>query len=348
MDKKPDDLNDLKKLHQAYEKICEEMREIVVGQDEVVEQLLTSIFARGHCILEGVPGLAKTLMVSTLAQCLSLSFKRIQFTPDLMPSDITGTDVLQEDQKTGERIFTYIKGPIFANIVLGDEINRAPPKTQAALLEAMQEHQVSAGGQLHRLPEPFFVLATMNPIEQEGTYSLPEAQLDRFMMKAVVQYPSFEEEREIYRLPAGTSEKKLEPVVSGEEIIEIQKLVSQIPISDYALDYTIRVVRSTRRADELSPEFIRKWVGWGAGPRAGQSLIKAARARAGLRGLSEVGIDDIRAVAVPVLRHRLMLNYTAEAENQTHDGIIQRLLDSVPENSSQEALDAGAANVLKS
>src|SRR5580704_12063538 len=268
-----DDLDGLARLRTARDQIRKQVAGTIVGQEDVVEQLLVCLFARGHCILEGVPGLAKTLLVRTLARCLSLEFNRIQFTPDLMPSDITGTDVMYEDRGTGERTFKFLNGPLFANVVLADEINRTPPKTQAALLEAMQERQVSAGGKRHALPDPFFVLATQNPIEQEGTYALPEAQLDRFLLKVFVGYPSEEEERKIYRLT--TSDACVDPtaVLSGEEILKLQHIVRRVPISDLCVQYVARLVRSTRPADPAAPQFIRDWALWGVGPRGGQSLI---------------------------------------------------------------------------
>src|SRR5580704_14378557 len=269
------DLSGLARLKEAHQRLRQEIARVVVGQDRVVEQLMMAIFARGHCILEGVPGLAKTLMVSTLAECLSLKFHRIQFTPDLMPSDITGTEVLHEDRGTGERQLKYMPGPIFANIVLADEINRTPPKTQAALLEAMQERQVSAGGNRHPLPDPFFVLATQNPIEQEGTYPLPEAQLDRFLLKIFVSYPTDEEERKIYRLTTGDTSFDPQPVLGGDEMLKLQRIVRRVPISDLCVDYVARIVRSTRPAEPMAPLFIKNWVLWGIGPRGGQSLIMA-------------------------------------------------------------------------
>ncbi len=276
--KAADDLAGLQRLRAARDEIRRQISGVIVGQDEVIEQLLVCLFARGHCVLEGVPGLAKTLLVRTLAQCLSLDFNRIQFTPDLMPSDITGTDVMYEDRGTGERSFRFIHGPLFANVVLADEINRTPPKTQAALLEAMQERQVSAGGKRHALPDPFFVLATQNPIEQEGTYPLPEAQLDRFLLKVFVGYPSEEEERRVYRLTTGESSAPPAAVVTGEEMLKLQAIVRRVPVSDLCVEYIARLVRSTRPSDPAAPKFIRDWVLWGVGPRGGQSLIMAGRA----------------------------------------------------------------------
>ena len=275
----------------------------------MVDQLLIAVFARGHCILEGVPGLAKTLMVNSLAQSLSLEFNRIQFTPDLMPSDITGTEVLYEDRGTGARELRFVPGPIFANLVLADEINRTPPKTQAALLEAMQERQVTAGGRRHALPDPFFVLATQNPIEQEGTYPLPEAQLDRFLFKIYITYPTPEEERRIYRMTTGASEAQISPILTGERIAELQKVVRRVPVSDICIDYAMDLVRATRGPEHGGPSYIKDWVSWGAGPRAGQALILASKAKAALSGRPSATIDDIQAVARPVLRHRIVINY---------------------------------------
>jgi len=297
-----------------------------------------------------VPGLAKTLMVSTLAECLSLQFHRIQFTPDLMPSDITGTEVLHEDRGTGERQLKYMAGPIFANIILADEINRTPPKTQAALLEAMQEHQVTSGGNRHPLPDPFFVLATQNPIEQEGTYPLPEAQLDRFLFKIFVGYPSRDEERQIYRRTTGLDEQKPTKVLEGSEIPRLQSLVRRVPVSDHCVDYAMSLVRATRSSepDEWQPAYVKKWIAWGAGPRAGQSLIIAAKARAALEGRTSVTVDDIRAVAQPVLRHRLVTTYSAQAEGQNPDSIIEALLRDVAARPGVNKLDGQVAQVFRS
>src|SRR6185437_14416266 len=271
------DLSELQELRSAHDQIRAQIASLIVGQDEVVEQLLMAVFARGHCILEGVPGLAKTLMVQTLARSLALDFNRIQFTPDLMPSDITGTEVLYEDRNTGARELRFVQGPIFANLILADEINRTPPKTQAALLEAMQERQVTAGGRRHALPDPFFVLATQNPIEQEGTYPLPEAQLDRFLFKVFVTYPKPEEERRIYRLTTGVDEPEIRAVLAGAQIATLQRLVRRVPVSDHAIDYAMDLVRATRGPAHGGPAYIGEWVSWGAGPRAGQSLILAAK-----------------------------------------------------------------------
>ncbi len=324
------DLAAVKRLQDGYRTIREEVAKIIVGQDEVIEQLLISIFARGHCLLIGVPGLAKTLLISTLARCLSLSFSRIQFTPDLMPSDITGTEVIQENKTTGERQFRFMPGPVFAHVILADEINRTPPKTQAALLEAMQEHQVTAAGQRHRLPEPFFVLATQNPIEQEGTYPLPEAQLDRFMFNTLVDYPDEDEEFAIMRRSTAIQDTALSTVIAGEEILALQQIVRRVPIADHVTRYAMRIVRSTRHETPEAPDFIKEWLSWGAGPRATQYLILGGKARCVLHGRNYVACEDIAAVAHPVLRHRIITNFNAEAEGITPDKIISRLLESVP------------------
>jgi MoxR-like ATPase len=342
------DLAGLEKLRTAHKSLREQIARVIVGQDEVLDQLMISIFARGHCMLEGVPGLAKTLMVSTLAECLSLDFHRIQFTPDLMPSDITGTEVLQEDRSTGARELRYVPGPIFANVVLADEINRTPPKTQAALLEAMQERHVSAGGHRHHLPDPFFVLATQNPIEQEGTYPLPEAQLDRFLFKVFVGYPSPDEERKIYRMTTGGQPQAVTKVLAGHEIPELQALVRRVPVSDHCLDYAMALVRSTRAGEPNAPAYTSKWIAWGAGPRAGQALILTAKARAALEGRSSVTIEDIRAVAPPVLRHRLVTTYAAQAEGHSSDSIIAKLLDDVPVRPGVAEVDGQVAQVFRS
>jgi MoxR-like ATPase len=340
------DLAELEQLRSAHDQIRQQIASRIVGQDEVVEQLLMAVFARGHCILEGVPGLAKTLMVQSLAQSLSLDFNRIQFTPDLMPSDITGTEVLYEDRNTGARELRFVHGPIFANLILADEINRTPPKTQAALLEAMQERQVTAGGRRHPLPDPFFVLATQNPIEQEGTYPLPEAQLDRFLFKIFISYPTPDEERRIYRLTTGVDEKEITATLSGERIAQLQRLVRRVPVSDHCIEYAMDLVRATRGPAHGGPSFIGEYVSWGAGPRAGQALILASKARAALAGRPSVSTDDIRAVAPPVLRHRIVVNYNAQAAGESSDSIVKRLLDDVPIRKG--AGDAAVAQVFRS
>ncbi len=321
--------DDVEKLHQlkaARESIEEELGRVIIGQKDVIEGLLVGLLSRGHCLLIGVPGLAKTLMISTLARCLDLSFSRIQFTPDLMPSDITGTEIIQEDRSSGRKEFRFVKGPVFANIVLADEINRTPPKTQAALLQAMQEHQVSAGGTTHILEEPFFVLATQNPIEQEGTYPLPEAQLDRFMFSLWVDYPSFDEETLIVKTTTSADAARIKPVLKGDEIIALQDLIRRIPVSDHVVEFAVRLARSTRPGGDGTPDYVRDWVRWGAGPRAGQYLILAAKARAALEGRPTPDIDDVRRAAFPVLRHRLVLSFNAEAEGVGAPQVIERLL----------------------
>ncbi len=340
------DLADLDELRQAHQEIREQIARQVVGQDEVVDQLLIAVFARGHCILEGVPGLAKTLMVNSLARSLSLAFNRIQFTPDLMPSDITGTEVLYEDRTSGVRELRFVPGPIFANLILADEINRTPPKTQAALLEAMQERQVTIGGHRHALPDPFFVLATQNPIEQEGTYPLPEAQLDRFLFKIFINYPTPDEERRIYRLTTGADQQEITPRLTGERIAALQRLVRRVPVSDQCIDYAMALIRATRGPEHGGPKYIGDWVSWGAGPRAGQALILAAKARAALAGRPSVSADDIRAVARPVLRHRIVINYNAQAVGESSDSIVKRLLDETPDGKG--AAHAAVADVFRS
>ncbi|MDR3617740.1 MAG: MoxR family ATPase [Paludisphaera borealis] len=340
------DLSELDDLRSVHEDIRRQIGRQIVGQDEVVEQLLMAVFARGHCILEGVPGLAKTLMVHALAQSLSLDFNRIQFTPDLMPSDITGTEVLYEDRQSGARELRFVPGPIFANLILADEINRTPPKTQAALLEAMQERQVTAGGHRHVLPDPFFVLATQNPIEQEGTYPLPEAQLDRFLFKVFITYPTPDEERRIYRLTTGVDQAEITPIVDGERIKALQRVVRRVPVSDHCIDYAMDLVRATRGTEYGGPKYIDEWLSWGAGPRAGQSLILASKAKAALEGRPSVSVDDLRAVAQPVLRHRLVVNYNAQASGETSDTIVARLLKDVPVRKG--APDAAASEIFRS
>ncbi len=325
-----DDLAAVEKLKEGYRVIAEEMGRIIVGQQQVIEELLISLFSRGHCLLVGVPGLAKTLMIRTLAKVLSLTFKRIQFTPDLMPSDITGTDIIQEDPETRDRKFVFLKGPVFANIVLADEINRTPPKTQAALLEAMQEHQVTASGRLYRLDEPFFVLATQNPIEQEGTYPLPEAQLDRFMFHVKVDYPSEDEELEIIRTTTSTVLPDLATVLNAADILALQDIVLRTPVPDHVYRYALRLARTTRPLTDAAPEWIRDWVSWGAGPRASQYLILGGKARAILRGRYAALIEDIQAVAPAVLRHRIVTNFNAESEGVTQDDIVARLIAELP------------------
>jgi MoxR-like ATPase len=317
-------------LAAAYEQMTEQIGKVIVGQTDVIEQLLMALFSRGHCLLVGVPGLAKTLLVSTVSRILHLSFKRIQFTPDLMPADITGTDILQDDPETGLRKFVFLPGPIFANMILADEINRTPPKTQAALLEAMQEHHVTAGGHSYHLPEPFFVLATQNPIEQEGTYPLPEAQLDRFMFNIIVGYPSRAEELDIMKRTTSVQKPKVEALLNGDQILALQEIVRQVVVADHVFAYAADLVRATRPRDAGVPKFIPELVAWGAGPRASQYLILGGKARAILHGRLHVTTDDVRAVAYPVLRHRLVTTFNADAEGVTTDDIISRLIKAVP------------------
>ncbi len=331
----PSDLQAVETLKNAREKILAELRKVIVGQDVVIDQLLAALFANGHVLLVGVPGLAKTLMVSSLARLLDLSFNRIQFTPDLMPSDITGTEVIEEDPGTKRREFVFVRGPVFANIVLADEINRTPPKTQAALLQAMQEKEVTAGGETYPLDLPFFVLATQNPIELEGTYPLPEAQLDRFMFSVLVDYPSEAEEQQIVATTTSAYEAKLERVLGAADILGLQKLIRRVPAAEHVVRYAVRLARATRGQAEDSgrsetPEFVKQWVSWGAGPRASQYLVLGAKTRAVLLGRYAPGIEDVRAVAASVLRHRIVTNFAAEAEGVKPERIIQDLLKTVP------------------
>jgi MoxR-like ATPase len=341
-----DDLAAIRKLKDAYERIRAEMAKVIVGQDRVLEELLTALFSRGHALLLGVPGLAKTLMVKTVAQCFNLSFNRVQFTPDLMPSDITGTEVIHDDKSTGERTLRFIKGPVFANVILADEINRTPPKTQAALLEAMQELQVTVGGTKYSLDLPFFVLATQNPIEQEGTYPLPEAQLDRFMFMIHVDYPTEQEEIEILRLTTAGAQPSLSRIISREEILQLQEIVRRVPVADSVLRYASSLARATRVRTENVPAFIKEWVQWGAGPRASQYLVIGAKARAVLQGRAYVSSEDIRAVAHPVLRHRILTNFSAEAEGVTSDQIVDKLLEVIPAADSSLLRDEKLPQVL--
>ncbi len=332
------DLSAIERLNDGYRRIRKEMGKAIVGQEKVLEELLIAIFARGHCLLVGVPGLAKTLMIRTLAESLTLSFSRIQFTPDLMPSDITGTEVLQEDKATGQRAFKFLHGPLFANVILADEINRTPPKTQAALLESMQERQVTVGGTRHRLPDPFFVLATQNPIEQEGTYPLPEAQQDRFMFNILVDYPDEEEEFRIVEMTTAVHQPKLEQVLSANDILEMQDIVRKVPVAPYVIRYAMKFTRLTRKDKGQVPDFVKEYVTWGAGPRASQFLILAAKARAVLHGRYYVACEDVRAVAPAVLRHRIITNFNAEAEGIKPDEIIKRLADIIPRDPQDKAV----------
>jgi len=327
---KGDDVQAVERLADGFGRIRQELAKVIVGQETVIEQLLIALFSRGHCLLVGVPGLAKTLMIRTLADTLALDFNRIQFTPDLMPSDITGTEIIQEDRTSGQRELRFLKGPVFANIVLADEINRTPPKTQAALLEAMQEHQVTVGGVKHDLPEPFFVLATQNPIEQEGTYPLPEAQLDRFMFQVNVDYPSEDEELAIVKQTTSELSTTAGNVLSGDDIAEFTRLVRRVPVADHVHRYAIQIVRRTRRDSDDAPDFVREYVQWGAGPRASQYLILGAKARAVLNGRRHASHEDVQAVAGPVLRHRLKTNFNADAEGVSSSEIVRRLVETVP------------------
>jgi MoxR-like ATPase len=328
-DKKPDFDEFLEKFRKHRELMMEELHKVIVGQESVIEQILAAIFTGGHCLLVGVPGLAKTLTVSTIAQILDVQFKRIQFTPDLMPSDITGTNVLDEND-TGRREFRFVEGPVFTNILLADEINRTPPKTQAALLQSMQEHEVTVGQTTYKLPEPFFVIATQNPIEQEGTYPLPEAQLDRFMFNVKVDYPNLAEEERILSASSG-ERQEVRKVLSAKAILYLQKQISSIETGPLTINYVARLVRATRPGDPSSPKFVRDMVDWGAGPRAGQFLIAGGKAMAAMDGRPSVSMQDIRKVAIPVLRHRLSTNFQAQAEGMTSETVIARLLDEVPE-----------------
>jgi MoxR-like ATPase len=335
----PRDTTALDKLSNARKKIVEQLSQVIVGQRDVIDELLISLFSRSHCMLEGVPGLAKTLMISTLARTLSLSFSRIQFTPDLMPADITGTDVIEENRATGQREFRFLEGPLFSHIILADEINRTPPKTQAALLEAMQERQVTVGRVRHKLADPFFVLATQNPIEQEGTYPLPEAQQDRFMFKVFVKYPTFNEEFEVARRTTTVQTDAIEPVLSAADILDLQRIVREVPVSDHIIRYALAVVRQTRVNEPGVPDFVSDQLGWGAGPRAVQFLIIGSKARALLNGRTHVTCEDIQALAKPVLRHRLVLSFTAESEGITPDQIIDRILRETPTREDELTAD---------
>jgi MoxR-like ATPase len=319
------------KLIAAHKSIKDQLSKVIVGQDAVIEELLLSLFVQGHALIVGVPGLAKTLLVSTLAKCLELDFNRVQFTPDLMPSDITGTEVIQEDKATRERVFKFVKGPIFSNVVLADEINRTPPKTQAALLQAMQERKVTVGGQTYPLPDPFFVLATQNPIEQEGTYPLPEAQLDRFIFQINIGYPSYNEEKTIVDQSTREKSGDVKGVLNAKEILNLQQIVRRVPVADTVIDYAVKLTRATRPQEAEANDVSRKWIGWGAGPRASQALILAAKARALLKGNITPSMEDVKALAHPVLRHRLVLSFQAQAEGRNVDQIITDLLKSVPQ-----------------
>ena len=323
------DLEAAEFLKTARENILNELKKRIVGQSDVIDQLLIALFSQGHCLLVGVPGLAKTLLISTFSKILELPFNRIQFTPDLMPSDIIGTDIIEEEVNTGKRAFRFIKGPVFANVVLADEINRTPPKTQAALLQAMQEYKVTAGGNTYGLELPFFVLATQNPIEQEGTYPLPEAQLDRFMFNIYIDYPDKSEEKEIVLTTTSAYEPQIEPIITGEEVLRLQQIVRKVPIAEAMVDYAVELSVNTRPTQPDAPDFIRDWVNWGAGPRASQYLVLGAKARAIMHGRYHVSYEDIKAVAKPVLRHRILTNFNAEADGITSLDIISQLLEKV-------------------
>ena len=331
-----DDVRLVGTLHAKFVEMKREISKVVVGQDEVVDQVLVAIFSRGHALLVGVPGLAKTLLVSTISKVMDLGFKRIQFTPDLMPADVTGTEVLDENRETGEHLFRFVRGPVFTHMLLADEINRTPPKTQAALLEAMQEHRVTVGNQSYSLPEPFFVLATQNPIEQEGTYPLPEAQLDRFLFNIVVDYPSREEECQIIREVTGARKVELAKVLTAEEVLELQEVVRRVPVADHVIEYAADLVRATRPKSPDAPEFVKEFVSWGAGPRAGLALVTAAKARAILEGRAYAITEDVRKMALPVMRHRIATTFNAEAAGVTTDSIVTRLVETV---SAHDELD---------
>jgi MoxR-like ATPase len=334
------------KLRRAYDLLKGQVSQVIVGQEAVVEQLLIALFSRGHVILEGVPGLAKTLMISTLSRSLSMTFSRVQFTPDLMPADITGTEVLEEDRTTGRRQPRFLEGPLFYNVILADEINRCPPKTQAALLEAMQERQVTVGRVRHQLPDPFFVLATQNPIEQEGTYALPEAQQDRFMFKVFVDYPSFREELEIAKKTTSTQRDGVTAVLSAADVLDLQHVVREVPVTDHVAEYALALVRQTRTGTSAAPEFVNEWLRWGAGPRAVQYLLLGAKARALLLGRTHVSTDDVAALAAPVLRHRVVTNFTAESEGVTADTVIARLVQETPAREGELTRDPRFAKIF--
>jgi MoxR-like ATPase len=328
----------VRRVAQAREALVGEVHKVIIGQDEMIEQMLICMFARGHCLTIGVPGLAKTLTISTIAKALAMQFSRIQFTPDLMPSDITGTEIIDQDAATGERTFRFVHGPVFSNIVLADEINRTPPKTQAALLQAMQEYEVTSAGKTYALDLPFFVMATQNPIEQEGTYPLPEAQLDRFMLSINIGYPTRSEEREIVMSTTQSAKKEIHPVLQGRDILWIQQLVRQVPTSQHMVDYAVDLVRATRPKEPPSPDFVKNWLAWGAGPRAAQNIVLGAKARAILHGRFAVTAEDVRTMTYPVLRHRMFTNFNADAEGIDVDQVIEKILQTVPEPSYGEAV----------
>ena len=325
------DIEAVEKLKEARDRIKNEIKKVIIGQERVIDELLIALLSNGHCLLIGVPGLAKTLMISTISKILDLKFSRIQFTPDLMPSDITGTEIIQENVSTGERTFKFVQGPVFANIILADEINRTPPKTQSALLQAMQEHEVTAGGETYKLTEPFFVLATQNPIEQEGTYPLPEAQLDRFMFNVYIDYPSQDEENLIVKTTTSAYSQDLDKVMGAEEIVRLQKLVRRVPVSDHVINYAVRISRFTRPNESDSLDYIKNWVSWGVGPRASQYMILGSKTRAVLDGRYTPSCEDVRDVALPVLRHRIVTSFNAEADGVGTYDIVQKLLKDVKE-----------------
>ncbi len=342
------DQRSVEKLSEARQKIHDQLSQVIVGQDEVIEQLLISVFSRGHCLLEGVPGLAKTLMISTLARTLDLSFSRIQFTPDLMPADITGTEIIEENKSTGQRERRFLEGPVFSNVILADEINRTPPKTQAAMLEAMQERQVTVGRVRHELANPFFVLATQNPIEQEGTYPLPEAQQDRFMFKIFVEYPSFDEEFSIAKRTTVGNQVDIKPVLTAAEIVDLQQSVLNVPVGDHLVRYALSLVRQTRVGHEGVPDYVSDLMQWGAGPRAVQFMLIGSKTRALMNGRTHVTAEDIQAMAKPVLRHRIVLNFAAESDGVTSDQLIQRLIDDTPSREDELLNDARFQKIFAS
>jgi MoxR-like ATPase len=338
----------VRKLSDAREKIQGQLSQIIVGQEQVIEELMISLFSRGHCLLEGVPGLAKTLLISTLSRTMNLSFSRIQFTPDLMPADITGTEIIEENRSTGARERRFMEGPLFSHTILADEINRTPPKTQAALLEAMQERQVTVGRVRHQLSDPFFVLATQNPIEQEGTYPLPEAQQDRFMFKIFVDYPSFDEEFEVARRTTTTMKDEIQAVLNAEEIIGLQRIVREVPVSDHVIRYALSLVRQTRVRREGVPDFVNDQLAWGAGPRAVQFLILGGKARALMHGRTHVSTDDVAALAMPVLRHRIVVNFAAESDGISSDQVIQQIVNATPTKEDELTSDARFKKIFAS
>ncbi|HZL89403.1 MAG TPA: MoxR family ATPase [Pirellulaceae bacterium] len=342
------DSHSIRKLNDAREKIIQQLSKVIVGQHSVIEELLISLFSRGHCLLEGVPGLAKTLLISTLARSLDLTFSRIQFTPDLMPADITGTEIIEENRTTGARERRFMEGPVFSHVILADEINRTPPKTQAALLEAMQERQVTVGRVRHPLTDPFFVLATQNPIEQEGTYPLPEAQQDRFMFKVFVNYPSFQDEFEVARRTTAVQSEVIEPVLAAADIIDLQRIVREVPVSDHVIRYALSLVRQTRVGTPGTPDFVPDMLSWGAGPRAVQFLILGGKARALLHGRTHVSTDDIEALARPVLRHRIVVNFAAQSDGISPDKIIDRLIAATPTKEDELISDARFKKIFAS